>query len=438
MTEPSIVKDKPKRVFLVGIKDNTMSGDEAESLGRELEGLVKTLGLEIAGQETVNVRERTAQFGMGTGKAEELAEKAALLELDCIVFDREISPSQQRNWENLTGLSVIDRQELIIQIFASRARTREAELQVNLAELVYALPRLRHKYINLSRQRGGRYGTRGSGETFLETDRRRLEQRIRRLEDELEEVKRQRQIQRKQRERQGVSVCALVGYTNAGKSTIFNALSGASMLTEDKLFATLDAVSRRLDLPAGMQVLLVDTVGFLRRLPHSLINAFRSTLEEACRADLLIHVLDAHDADVLKQHETTLSVLGELGAGSIPMITVLNKIDLLDGEDAGKDGAAFNSLDSLKKFFPDSIPVSALDSSSGPPRGLDELLLRIEGMLSKASKRYRFPPERTDLAALLHRSGQVISEEYGDNFIDMEARTEDRIAGRLKEYQVNE
>ena len=438
MTEPSIVEDKPKRVFLVGIRDDTVSPGEAETLARELAGLVNTLGLEIAGQETVNVREKSARFGMGTGKADDLAQKAALLEVDCIVFDREISPSQQRNWEDLTGLSVIDRQELIIQIFAARARTREAELQVNLAELVYALPRLRHKYINLSRQRGGRYGTRGSGETFLETDRRRLEQRIRRLEDELEDVKRQRQIQRKQRERQGVSVCALVGYTNAGKSSIFNALSGASMLTEDKLFATLDAVSRRLDLPHGTQVLLVDTVGFLRRLPHSLVNAFRSTLEEACRADLLIHVLDSHDTDVIRQHETTLSVLRELGAGSIPMITVLNKIDLFDGKDAGEDTPEHVSVESLQKLFPDSIPVSALNSLSASPRGIDELLARIEGMLSKAPIRFRFPLERTDLAALLHRSGQVISENYGENFIDMEARADERIAGRLKEYQVNE
>ena len=432
MTEPADIGDKAKRAFLAGIRDGKLSREEADSLAGELEDLVNTLGLEIVGRETVNVREKSARFGMGTGKAEELAEKAASLKADCIIFDRDISPSQQRNWEELSGISVIDRQELIIQIFAGRARTREAELQISLAELIYALPRLQHKYIDLTRQRGGRYGTRGSGETFLETDRRRVERRIHRLEEELEEVKLQRQVQRKQRERQGIPVCALVGYTNAGKSTIFNALTGAGVLTEDKLFATLDSVSRRLELPMGTQVLIADTVGFIRRLPHSLVNAFRSTLEEAGRADLLINVLDSSDRNIAGHYETTLSVLRELDAENIPMITVLNKIDLLKtGTDEMPDRAP---LESLLKQFPGSIPVSSL--SSGPV-GIEELLSRIEGMLSKAIVRFRFPPERTDLAAMVHRSAQVLSEEYGESFIEIEARADERIAGRLKEYQVN-
>ena len=426
--------EKSVRAFLIGIKDEKLSWEETASLERELAGLVNTLGLEIVSQETVHVRENHARYGMGTGKAEELAQKAASAEADCIIFDRNISPSQQRNWEELSGLSVIDRQELIIQIFAGRARTREAELQIRMAELIYALPRLQHKYIDLSRQRGGRYGTRGSGETRLETDRRRVEQRIHRLEEELEEVKRQRQVQRKLRERQGIPVCALVGYTNSGKSSILNALTGAGVLAEDKLFATLDSTSRRLELPLGTQVLLVDTVGFIRRLPHSLIDAFRSTLEELSRADVLLNIIDASDRDAAGQYETTLSVLRDLNAGNIPMITVLNKIDLVEtSERAPEEVPEGMSVEALLKLFPESVPVSATEG-----KGLPELCKRIEDTLFRAEIRLRFPLERTDLAALVHRSGCVISEKYGDRYIEMEARLDESGAGRLKEYQVNE
>ena len=423
--------EKVPRAFLVGVRDDKISKDEANSLSGELAGLVDTLGLEILSRETVHVRENHAKYGMGTGKAEELSQKAASLEADCLIFDRELSPSQQRNWEELSGLSAIDRQELIIQIFASRARTREAELQVSLAELNYALPRLQHKYIDLARQRGGRYGTRGSGETRLEADRRLVEQRIHRLEEELEEVKRHRQVQRRQRERQGVPVCALVGYTNAGKSSLFNALTGAGVVAEDKLFATLDTTSRRLELPVDgsggakgrMQILLVDTVGFIRRLPHSLVNAFRATLEELNHADLLLNVLDASDRNISVQYETTLAVLRELDAGNIPMVTILNKIDRLE----------IPSLEALLRLYPESVPVSATEG-----RGLPELCGRIERVLARDSIRFRFPPEKPDLAALLHRSGQVISEEYGENFIEMEARVDERTAGMLKEYTVSD
>jgi len=359
-----------KRSFLVGIRDGKMPVSEADSLLKELSHLVDTLDLEIASMETVHLRENHAKYGMGTGKAEELAQKAKELEVDCIVFDRELSPSQQRNWEELTGIPAIDRQELIIQIFADRARTREAELQVRLAELIYSLPRLQHKYIDLSRQKGGRYGTRDSGETRLETDRRRVEKRIHRLEEELDLLKRQRQIQRKKRERSGIPVCALVGYTNAGKSSILNALTGAGVLAEDKLFATLDSTSRRLHLPLGTEILLVDTVGFIRRLPHSLIKAFRSTLEEASHAALILNVLDASDVDAEVQYETTLSVLGELNAGEIPMITVLNKIDRVESASDLRSATLLNR-------YPESVAVSALKGD-----GLSELCKRIESSLA--------------------------------------------------------
>jgi GTP-binding protein HflX len=435
MKEPDDVKEKIKQALLVNIKDENISKREADSLAKELAGLVDTLGLEIAALETVHLREHNAKYGMGKGKTEELAQKAASMELDCIVFDRDLSPSQQRNWEELSGVPVIDRQELIIRIFASRARTREAELQISLAQLNYALPRLQHKYVDLSQQRGGRYGTRGSGEARLETDRRQLEQRIHRLEEELEEVRSRRQVQRKQRERQGVPVCALVGYTNAGKSSILNALTGAGVLAEDKLFATLDTTSRRLELPQGLQILLVDTVGFIRRLPHNLIKAFRATLEEASHADILLNVLDASDPDLATHYETTLSVLQDLGAGNIPMITVLNKIDRMEPapDKASPDTLSPDNMsaEALLRLYPGSVAVSAAQG-----RGLPELCARLEHALSGGARRFRFPAERTDLAAMLHRGGQVISEKYEGAYSEMEARVDERTAGRLKEYQV--
>jgi GTP-binding protein HflX len=354
--------EQAKRAFLVGIREQNMSAEESAALTGELAALAETLGLEIVGQETARIREHQARYGLGNGKAEELAAKAAELGVDCIVFDREISPSQQRNWEKLTGISAVDRQELIIQIFSSRARTREAELQVALAELSYSLPRLSHKYVDLSRQRGGRYGTRGSGETRLETDRRLVLDRMKQLERELLEVGKQRAVQRKKREKAGFLSCALVGYTNAGKSSLLNALTGADAFAEDKLFATLDPTSRRLGLGEGRQAILTDTVGFIRRLPHALVDAFRATLEEAAQADLLIHVLDAADSEIDSYYKTTVAVLRDLGAEKLPVIIVLNKIDRLGAEER----------DAVSAHYPDSIAVSAKTGA-----GLDVLKLRI-------------------------------------------------------------
>lgn len=357
-------EEKAKQAFLVSIQDKNIDPAEREALERELAGLAGTLGLEILGGERVHIRETHPKFGTGTGKAQELAEKALALQADCIVFDRDLSPSQQRNWEALSGLSVVDRQELIIRIFAGRASTREAELQVALAELSYALPRLSHKYIDLSRQRGGRYGTKGSGETALEQDRRQVLERIGRLKKELEEVRGQRNLQRKKRERSAVPCCALVGYTNAGKSSLLNALAGADAFVEDKLFATLDTTARRFYLEAGRSVLLIDTVGFIRNLPHDLIDSFHATLEEAKLAALLIHVLDVSDPGADRYYETTRAVLRNLGAGDTPVITVLNKIDRLDSPGRLSD-------------YPEAVPVSTKTR-----QGLDLLRRRMAELLS--------------------------------------------------------
>jgi GTP-binding protein HflX len=420
MRELIETQQAPKRALLLGIRTGQTLREEAESLSDELAGLAETLGLEIAGRETVHVRESSPRYGMGTGKARELAEMAADLGADCLIFDQDISPAQQRNWEQLSGISAMDRQELIIRIFADRARTRDAELQAALAELNYMLPRLQHRYIDLSRQRGGRYGTRGAGETRLETDRRQLERRISRLREELGELRKHRELRRKKREKAALPSCALVGYTNAGKSSLLNALTGAGVSAEDKLFATLDPTSRLIP-GKGRPLLLIDTVGFIRRLPHDLVDAFRSTLEEAARADLLIHVLDAADPELDLHCRTTLGILRDLGADKVPVLTALNKID-----------RAPDMVEDLQRRYPGSVPVSARNG-----QGLAELRERMEQALSPLSARFRFPPDRHDLAALLHRDGWVLSQRYDDTGIEVEARVEPRIAEELREFVVS-
>ncbi|MDR2211603.1 MAG: GTPase HflX [Spirochaetaceae bacterium] len=370
MKEQYRVEPEAPRVFLAGIREPAFSGAEAKALALELAGLAKTLGLAIAGSETVHVRERNPRYGMGSGKARELAERALQAGAECIVFDREISPSQQRNWEELSGISAMDRQELIIQIFAARARTKEAILQAELAEYLYALPRLSHRHINLARQRGGSYAARGSGETRLETDRRLIRQKIAALKKELEELRRRRRVQHRRRERQGTPVCALAGYTNAGKSSLHRVLTGSSAAVEDKLFATLDPTARRVSrlnsAGASQNIIMVDTVGFIRRLPHNLVEAFRSTLEESAEADLLIHVLDASDPAREEQARTVMEVLRDLGAEKIPLITALNKVDLLSQEETT----------TLLEEHPDSAAVSAKTKE-----GIDRLWNLIEKKL---------------------------------------------------------
>src|SRR4029077_2108817 len=289
------VREKPNRVekaLLVGVFKDTVQKQDAESLLDELNSLVNTLGIPIAESLLVRVAEPSPRYFVGSGKAEEIFSRSKRIGADVIVFDNELSPAQQRNWEAMVGIPVIDRQEVILDIFAQRAQTKEARLQVDLARMEYSLPRLTRAWGHLSRQGGG-LGGKGEGETQLETDRRLVRAQIDRLKSDLELVRLRRATQRKQRQRLPLPSAAIVGYTNVGKSALLNKLTGAQVLVEDKLFATLDTTTRRVLLPSGQSLLLTDTVGFIRNLPHRLIEAFKATLEEAVLSDFLIHVLDA-------------------------------------------------------------------------------------------------------------------------------------------------
>ena len=405
------VREKPKnvtRALLVSAWWKPQTPDEGRSLLDELAELADTLGLIVADRVLVRVQAPQASYLVGTGKAQELVTQARALECDVIVFDNELTPGQQRKWEELSGLAVIDREEVILDIFNARARTKEARLQVELARMEYSLPRLARAWGHLSRQQG--IGGKGEGESQLETDRRLVRKRIDTLKAELGEVRSQRATQRKQRERLPVPHAAIVGYTNAGKSSLLRSLTGADVYVENKLFATLDATTRRVELPGGQPLLLTDTVGFVRKLPHRLIEAFKSTLEEALLADFLVHVLDASQPEVFNFHRTTMEVLAELGAGDKRMITVLNKTDLLADDP--------NALNPLRRHFPDALFISTRTGA-----GLDDLVARMADQLAGRSERVELllPLDRGDLLGSLHRQGQVLSTAYEDTGIRVHA-----------------
>jgi GTP-binding protein HflX len=301
---------------------------ETEASLAELYRLVENIGFIPAADITARIRKASPRYLVGAGKAREILNAAQDAGARVIVFDSRLSPSQQRNWEAFSGLCVIDRQEVILEIFAGRATTREAQLQVELARLQYSLPRLTRAWTHLSRQRGGERGTRGGGETQLEIDRRRVMTRIAAAKVELKKLRTQRKTRRGLRESSALPTGCLVGYTNAGKSSVLKLVSGADVFIRDRLFATLDPTTRRVRLPYGGEVLLTDTVGFIRRLPHELIEAFKSTLEEAVLADFLVHVLDASGSCFEDHMRITRKILMELGAADKPVITVFNKIDL--------------------------------------------------------------------------------------------------------------
>ena len=389
--------------------------DESDSLWSvedsltELGTLARTAGAQVVGSMIQRLRHPDVATYIGKGRAQELSDTEKHLGFDLVIFDDELSPSQQRNLEKMLRARVIDRTALILDIFAQHARTREGRLQVELAQLEYRLPRLAGQGIDLSRQAGGSrsagagaaggaIGVRGPGETKLEIDRRRIRSRIAELRDEIEEVREQRKLHRQQRSAQAIPVVAVVGYTNAGKSTLFNALTEAGVPAENKLFATLDPTTRHVLLPGNQEALLTDTVGFIQKLPTKLVAAFRATLEEVIDADILLEVVDVSHENAIEQSETVNDVLRGLEANDKPRVTALNKIDLL---------ADPSVLD--LSLYPNAVPISALKKS-----GLDALREKIALVLaaSMESVRVVIPFDKSELVELFHRRGHVEREEH--------------------------
>lgn len=388
-----------ERALLVGAYADPAGRADAEDLLEELEELVRTLGIPAIEKMAVHTREIHARYFIGSGKAEEICERARELECDVLIFDNELTPAQQRNWEALAKVLVIDRQEIILDIFGARAQTREARIQVDLARMAYSLPRLTRAWGHLGKQGGG-IGSKGEGESQLEQDRRKIRGQIDRLKRELAGVRSSRATQRKDRKRAPVPNAAIVGYTNVGKSSLLRRMTGADVLVEDKLFATLDTTTRKISLPNKQPLLLTDTVGFIRKLPHDLIESFNATLEEAALSDFLIHVLDASHPRVLEFYETTKSVLEELGADTSKALVVFNKMDLVDDETT----SAW-----LHGRFPDAVFISV---HSG--KGLDELVERLSELVASQTRSVELliPLERQELLARLHREGVVHSIAY--------------------------
>ena len=387
--------------LLIGNYTEASERDTAMSLLDELDELVRTLGLPIADRILVFHRELHARYLIGSGKAEEIADRVKAEGLGALIFDHDLSPSQQRNWEELAGVPVLDRQKVILDIFGSRARSREARLQIELAQIEYALPRLTRAWGHLGGQGGG-IGGKGEGESQLEQDRRRMWKASDRLKNELKQIKSARATQRKDRQRTPVPNCAIVGYTNVGKSSLLRRLTGADVLVENKLFATLDTTTRKVSLPSKQPLLLTDTVGFVRKLPHRLVEAFKATLEEAAQADFLVHLLDASAPEVMEFYDTTMKVLAELGADKRPMLVVFNKTDKVT-DDA--------KLHGLRVHFPDALFISVHTGE-----GLDALLAKMNELASPGTltRNLRLPPSEAGLIARLHREAQVHKITYDD------------------------
>lgn len=427
------VRERPEmveRAMLVRIYFDPREEQESESLLEELVELVTTLGIGIVHQVLYRSRSLHKQFLCGTGKAQEIMELAKAHECDVVIFDNELAPSQQRSWEALGNIAVIDREEVILDIFNKRAQSREARIQVDLARMQYALPRMARMWGHLDREGGGGGGggaaNRGMGEKQIEVDRRLAHVRIDRLKRELEEVRSQRRTQRKEREKWGTPHAAIVGYTNSGKSTLLNQLSGADVLAKDMLFATLDTTTRRIELPDGQPLLITDTVGFVRNLPHRLVEAFKATLEEAVLADFLIHVLDASSPEMDAFYDTTLDVLEELGAAEKRMIVVCNKVDLLE--------------DPVRRLVLENRYPGAIFMSARSGENMSELLDRCNEILRDrvSTQLFRIPQARGDLLNILHRDAKVLSTEYDENDMLITAIVPPTIAGRLQSFVVAE
>jgi GTPase len=388
------------RVFLVGVElKSRTAADVRESLA-ELEELAGTAGTQIVGEGIQKMAAPVAATYIGPGKAEEFARICKENDVDTIIFDDELSPAQTRNLEKIFGSKIMDRTALILEIFGQRARTREGKLQIEHAQLKYLLPRLTRFWSHLSRQRGSTGSIGGEGESQLEADRRKISERIEKIESELDKVRRQRGTQRAGRQRSHWPLASIVGYTNAGKSTLLNRLTGAAVLVENKLFATLDPTTRRLKLPTNQNVLLTDTVGFIKKLPHGLVEAFKATLEEVVQADLLLHVVDISHPQAEEQIDAVNTVLMEIGAAEKPVLMVFNKMDRLNGG---------NGLPHLREKYSNAVAISAKTGD-----GIAPLLAELGTQLRPVREflDLRVPQEKAAVIARIHAVGQVVSSRY--------------------------
>lgn len=421
---------KGRNALLVGIYFAGKK-EECEEHLEELARLADTYGLDTVLKLPTPLREFNAATFIGKGKVEEIAALVPEQHIDIVIFDDEISPQQQRNLEKAFKVPVIDRTELILGVFAQRAQSKEAKIQVQLAQYQYQLPRLTRMWTHLERQRTGGGGgsgggyLRGTGEKQIETDRRMIKTRIEFLRNELKKVAKYRETQRAARVKSRIPTFAIIGYTNAGKSTLLNALTDAKVFVEDKLFATLDTTTRKFTLPGKQEILLIDTVGFIRKLPHNLVEAFKSTLEEAVSADILLHLIDASSPNALEQAEATYEVLKGLNADKKPIITVLNKIDACNKL----------QLEKLRYKFPKTVAISALEK-----KGFNDLLEKMVKDLSalRAHITVRLPQEKYELVSEVMREGNVIHSEYQENDVLIEAEVPKYLEQKLLQYKASE
>ena len=425
------VKEKPRLVekaYLLAVILREEERANAQSLLDELEELVSNLGIRIFCKKVVRVRKTYAGYLLGKGKFNEVIEDVGELGCDVIIFDNELSPSQQRNWEAESKVLVIDRQEIILDVFAARAQTKEAVLQVKLARLEYSLPRLRRAWTHLGRQRGGGVTQRGEGEAQIELDQRLVRDQISATKKEIKQVAKTRKTSRKKRLRIPLPTVALVGYTNAGKSTLLNQVCDSDVLSADKLFATLDPTSRQALLPNGEKIILTDTVGFIRKLPHRLVDAFRATLEETLVANLLLHVVDLSNPQFEEHMETTLSVLSELGAKEKEILTVFNKVDLLKENDLVNLRISQNYKDGDMVY---------LSCKSG--EGISDLMELIESKLGLRREpiTYLIPHDKYSLVVNIRKEGCLAEESAEEDGMLITAYPSNRLRKELKGYEVS-